>query len=50
MIAGLLIGLLADFVFDAAAARRRDYEATIDQYLARRGFPSDRPASTHPAR
>jgi hypothetical protein len=51
MIAGLLLGLLADLVFDAAAAGRRDYEAALERYFARRGFPSDRPGSTtHRAR
>ena len=42
MIAGVLLGLLADLVFNAAAARRRNYEATLDRYLARRGFASPR--------
>ena len=45
MIAGLLLGLLADLVFDTAAGQRRGYEATVDQYLARRGFASARSAS-----
>ena len=51
MIARVLLGLLADLVFDAAAARRRNYEATLDWYFARRGFPSQRhPASSLRAR
>ena len=45
VIAGVLLGLLADLVFEAAADRGRTYEATLDRYLTSRGFPSQR----HPA-
>ena len=31
MIAGVLLGVLADLVFEAAATRGRTYEATLDR-------------------
>jgi hypothetical protein len=47
MIAQVLLGLLADLVFEAASVRGRTYEATLDRYLARRGFPSGRRPATN---
>jgi hypothetical protein len=38
MLAQLLMGLLADLVFDSAAAMGRAYPAEVSRYLARRGF------------
>jgi hypothetical protein len=38
MIAWLVMGALADVVFESVATRNRGYEACIDQYLERRGF------------
>ena len=45
MIARLLLGLVADLVFDAAAKTGRSYSAELDRYFAQRGFPP-RGAST----
>jgi hypothetical protein len=41
MIAQLLLGFLADFVFESAAASRRSYQAEVSRYLEQRGFVSD---------
>jgi hypothetical protein len=38
MIAGLLLGLLADVVFESAASMRRSFGLDMERYLARRGF------------
>jgi hypothetical protein len=44
MIAQLLLGFLADLVFESAAASRRSYQAEVSRYLERRGFiPDARP-------
>jgi hypothetical protein len=44
MIARLLIRLIADMLFDAAASRNRSYEAEVDRYLETHGFILDRKA------
>jgi hypothetical protein len=44
MIAGVMLGLVADLIFDSVAARQRGYESEIDHYLAERGFVAARPA------
>jgi hypothetical protein len=49
MIVTLLMGFLADLVFDSAASMRRSYRADVDRYFARRGVRSDPPGPT-PAR
>jgi len=38
MIAGLLLGLVADVVFGSAASLRRSFETEMDRYLRRRAF------------
>ena len=50
MIVPLLLGLVADLVFDSAAARHRAYESEIDRYLAERGFVSTAAPSVPRAR
>jgi len=50
MIARLLMGLLADMVFEVAGAAQRSYEAEIDRYLEGNGralqeAPKEVPAS-----
>jgi hypothetical protein len=49
MIVTLLMGLVADLVFESTAALRRSYDADIDRYLKARGFRSTPPKPT-PAR
>jgi len=44
MIAQLLMRLIADMLFDAAASRNRSYEAEVDRYLEAQGFVLDREA------
>ena len=44
MLARLLMRLIADMLFDAAASRNRSYEAAIDRYLEAQGFVLDRKA------
>ena len=44
MIAQLLMRLIADMLFDAAASRNRSYEAEVDRYLETQGFILDRKA------
>jgi hypothetical protein len=44
MVARLLMRLIADLLFDAAASRNRSYEAEVDRYLETRGFILDRKA------
>jgi len=34
----LLIGLLADVVFESAAAKNRTFQAEMSRYIAERGF------------
>ena len=43
MIVSLLMGFLADLVFNSATAMRRSYRADIDRYVARRGLRSNSP-------
>lgn len=45
MLVRLLMRLIADVVFDAAASRKRSYEAEIDRYLQAKGFVLDREAT-----
>jgi hypothetical protein len=49
MLVTLLMGLLADLVFDSAATMRRSFRADVDRYCAGRGLRSDSPPHT-PAR
>ena len=42
MLARLLMRLIADVLFEAAASRNRSYEAAVDRYLEDRGFILDR--------
>ena len=44
MLARLLMRLIADMLFDAAASRNRSYEAEVDRYLKAQGFILDREA------
>jgi hypothetical protein len=44
MVARLLMRLIADMLFEAAASRNRSYEAEIDRYLEAQGFVLDRKA------
>jgi hypothetical protein len=44
MLAGLLIRLIADLLFEAAASRNHSYEAAVDRYLETQGFILDRKA------
>jgi hypothetical protein len=44
MVARLLMRLIADILFEAAASRNRSYEAEVDRYLEARGFVLDREA------
>ena len=44
MLARLLIRLIADILFEAAASRKRSYEAEVDRYLEAQGFVLDREA------
>src|SRR4030095_11873116 len=41
MVARLLMRLIADLLFEAAASRNRSYEAEVDRYLQARGFVLD---------
>jgi hypothetical protein len=49
MIVSLLIGLVADLVFESAASMRRSFDAEIDRYFEDRGFRSV-PRKPTPAR
>jgi hypothetical protein len=44
MLARLLMRLIADILFEAAATRKRAYEAEVDRYLEAQGFVLDRKA------
>src|SRR5262249_10304117 len=44
MLARLLMRLIADILFEAAASRNRSYEAEVDRYLEAQGFIIDREA------
>ena len=46
MIVSLLMGLVADLVFDSAASMRRSFGAEIDRYYQDRGFRSAPPKPT----
>ena len=46
MIVSLLMGLVADLVFDSAASMRRSFDAEIDRYFQDRGFRSAPPKPT----
>jgi hypothetical protein len=50
MMAGLLLGLLADVVFDAAASARRSFDADMERYLSRRRSTSARKPTPTPER
>ena len=43
MLVSMLMGFLADLVFNSAAAMRRSYTSDIDRYVAKRGLRSDSP-------
>jgi hypothetical protein len=45
MLARLLMRLIADMLFEAAASRNRSYEAEVDRYLEAQGFVLDRKAT-----
>ena len=49
MIVTLLMGLVADLVFESAASMRRSFDAEIDRYFQDRGSRST-PAKPTPAR
>jgi len=44
MLARLLMRLIADILFDAAASRNRSYEAEVGRYLEAQGIILDRKA------
>jgi hypothetical protein len=46
MIVTLLVGLVADIVFESAAAMRRAFGAEIDRYFQDRGLHSTPPKAT----
>jgi hypothetical protein len=46
MIVTLLMGLVADLVFDSAASMRRSFDAEIDRYLKGQGLRSTPPKPT----
>jgi hypothetical protein len=46
MIVALLMGLVADLVFDSAASMQRSFDAEIDRYLQGRGLRSTPPKPT----
>jgi len=46
MIVTLLMGLVADLVFESAASMRRSFDAEIDRYFQDRGFHSTPPKHT----
>ena len=46
MLVTLLMGFLADLVFDSAATMRRSYRADVGRYFAKRGLRSDSPGQT----
>ena len=43
MIVSLLMGFLADLVFNSATSMRRSYRDDMDRYVARRGLRSQTP-------
>jgi hypothetical protein len=46
MIVTLLMGFVADLVFDSAASMRRSFDAEFDRYLQGRGLRSTPPKPT----
>jgi hypothetical protein len=50
MIAQLLLGLLADVVFESVASMRRSFSAEVNRYLEDRAPAPDRAAHRVPAR
>jgi len=48
MIAGFLLGLLAELVFESAGSLRRSFETEMDRYFERRRFapPAKRPVAS----
>jgi hypothetical protein len=48
--AQLVLGLLADVVFESVAAMRRSLPAEVNRYLEGRGLAQDRAARRAPAR
>ncbi len=48
MIAGTILGLLVDIVFESAASLRRSFGLEMDRYFDRRGFtpPTKRSAGS----
>jgi hypothetical protein len=46
MIVTLLMGLVADLVFDSAASMRRSFDAEFDRYLQGRGLRATPPKPT----
>ena len=46
MIVSLLMGLVADLVFNSAASTQRSFGAEIDRYCQDRGFRSTPPKPT----
>jgi hypothetical protein len=46
MIVSLLMGLVADLVFDSAASMRRSFNTEIDRYCQDRGFRVTPPKPT----
>ena len=46
MIVSLLMGLVADLVFDRTASMRRSFDAEIDRYYRDRGLHSTPPRPT----
>lgn len=49
MIARLVLGLLADLVFESAAARRRRLGGKLARHLGRRRRPAPAPVARKPA-
>lgn len=50
MIAQLLLGLLADVVFESVASMQRSFSAEVNRYLEGRGLAQDRAAHRASAR
>jgi hypothetical protein len=50
MIVTLLIGLVADLVFESAASMRRAFGSEVDRYFTDRGLRSTPPSKHTPAR
>ena len=50
MIAGFLLGLLADIVFESAGSLRRSFGTEMDRYFERRKFAPTPKQSVVPAR